>query len=252
MLGKLIKYDLKALARILAPLWGVLLVMGVIFGISIRSDLNGMNVMIMLSLFAIFAVVVAIFVMNVIIVIQRFWKGLLQEEGYLMFTLPVTTRSLILSKVISALIISCGTALVISLLGIEIIAISPVKLMDTATYFGNWVIKVHAGPWIGYGTVFAVAGLLSGIYHVYAAMVIGQLSNGNRFLFAFIAYAVLAILVSLIGIPTFSSLNTMGSSLEQVFGIGQNWWIYLLENIVLIIVYHIITEVILTKKLNLE
>ena len=83
-------------------------------------------------------------------------------------------------------------------------------------------------------------------------MVIGQLSNGNRFLFAFIAYAVLAILVSLIGIPTFSSLNTMGSSLEQVFGIGQNWWIYLLENIVLIIVYHIITEVILTKKLNLE
>lgn len=28
MLGKLIKYDLKALAKILAPLWGVLLVMG--------------------------------------------------------------------------------------------------------------------------------------------------------------------------------------------------------------------------------
>lgn len=27
MLGKLIKYDLKALAKILAPLWGVLLVM---------------------------------------------------------------------------------------------------------------------------------------------------------------------------------------------------------------------------------
>ena len=36
MLGKLIKYDLKALAKILAPLWGVLLVMGLIFGISIR------------------------------------------------------------------------------------------------------------------------------------------------------------------------------------------------------------------------
>ena len=38
MLGKLIKYDLKALAKILAPLWGVLLVMGLIFGISIRND----------------------------------------------------------------------------------------------------------------------------------------------------------------------------------------------------------------------
>ena len=113
MLGKLIKYDLKALAKILAPLWGVLLVMGLIFGISIRSNLDGIgNTMIVFSLVVIVAVIVAIFVMNVIIVIQRFWNGLLQEEGYLMFTLPVTTRSLILSKVISALIISCGTALV--------------------------------------------------------------------------------------------------------------------------------------------
>ena len=40
MLGKLIKYDLKALATILAPLWGVLLVMGIIIGISIRSNLE--------------------------------------------------------------------------------------------------------------------------------------------------------------------------------------------------------------------
>lgn len=208
MLGKLIKYDLKALAKILAPLWGVLLVMGIIFGISIRSNLEGIgNTMI-----------VAIFVVNVIIVIQRFWKGLLQEEGYLMFTLPVTTRSLILSKVISALIISCGTAFVISLLGVEIIAISPVKLMDTATYFGNWVIKVHAGPWIGYGAIIAVVSLLSSIYHVYAAMVIGQLSNGNRFLFAFVAYAALSIIVSLIGIPTMESLGNMGSNLQNAFG----------------------------------
>ena len=248
MLGKLIKYDLKALAKILAPLWGVLLVMGIIFGISIRSNLEGIgNTMIVFSLVVIVAVIVAIFV-----VIQRFWKGLLQEEGYLMFTLPVTTRSLILSKVISALIISCGTAFVISLLGVEIIAISPVKLMDTATYFGNWVIKVHAGPWIGYGAIIAVVSLLSSIYHVYAAMVIGQLSNGNRFLFAFVAYAALSIIVSLIGIPTMESLGNMGSNLQNAFGFDSDLWIYLVENIVIIVIYHIITEVILTKKLNLE
>ena len=71
MLGKLIKYDLKALAKILAPLWGVLLVMGLIFGISIRSNLDGIgNTMIVFSLVVIVAVIVAIFVMNVIIVIQ--------------------------------------------------------------------------------------------------------------------------------------------------------------------------------------
>lgn len=62
MLGKLIKYDLKALAKILAPLWGVLLVMGLIFGISIRSNLDGIgNTMIVFSLVVIVAVIVAIF-----------------------------------------------------------------------------------------------------------------------------------------------------------------------------------------------
>ena len=253
MLGKLIKYDLKALAKILAPLWGVLLVMGIIFGISIRSNLEGIgNTMIIFSLVVIVAVIVAIFVMNVTIVIQRFWKGLLKEEGYLMFTLPVTTRSLILSKVISALIISCGTAIVISFLGLEIIAISPVKLMDAATYFGNWFIEVHAGPWVGYGAVIAVVALLSGIYHIYAAMAIGQLSNGNRFLFAFVAYAGLSIIVSLVGIPTMASLGSMGSNLQNTFGFDSDLWIYLVENIVIVVIYHIVTEVILTKKLNLE
>ena len=74
--------------------------------------------MIVFSLVVIVAVIVAIFVMNVIIVIQRFWNGLLQEEGYLMFTLPVTTRSLILSKSDQCIDSSAvGTALVISFIG---------------------------------------------------------------------------------------------------------------------------------------
>lgn len=131
MLVKLIKYDLKALTKILAPLWGVLLVMGLIFGIGM-SDLSPIgNGMMVFSLVVIFAVIVGIFVISVIIIIQRFWKGLLKEEGYLMFTLPVTTRSLILAKAISAMLVSLGTVLVITLLGVEIIGLSPVKLTDS-------------------------------------------------------------------------------------------------------------------------
>ena len=83
-------------------------------------------------------------------------------------------------------------------------------------------------------------------------MVIGLLSNGNRFLFAFVAYAGLSIIVSLIGIPSMTNLDNMGSSLQNTFGFDGDLWIYLVENIVIIIVYHIVTEVILTKKLNLE
>lgn len=108
---------------------------------------------------------------------------------------------------------------------------------------GTVIISTH---------LIAVVGLLSGIYHIYAAMVIGQLSNGNRFLFAFVAYAGLSIIVSLIGIPSMTNLDNMGSSLQNTFGFDSDLWIYLVENIVIIIIYHIVTEVILTKKLNLE
>ena len=123
-------------------------------------------------------------------------------------------------------------------------------LGDLILKFGNY--KSAKRSLIGYGAVIAVVGLLSGIYHVYAAMVIGQLSNGNRFLFAFVAYAVLSIIVSLIGIPSMANLGNMGSSLQNTFGFDSDLWIYLVENIVIIIIYHIVTEVILTKKLNLE
>lgn len=253
MLVKLIKYDLKALGKILAPLWGVLLIMGLIFGLSIRGQDIGLGqTMILVTLILIVGVMMAIFALNIVVVIQRFWKGLLKEEGYLMFTLPVTTRSLILSKVLSALIISFGTVIVIGLLGVEIVALSPVNLVNTVTHFGNWVIKVNAGPWIGYGIIIAIVALLSSIYHVYTAMVIGQLSNNNRFLFSFIAYAGISIIVGLIGIPTLSSLGNVGNSLYHAFGFDSDLWIYLIENIVLVIVYHIITEILLTKKLNLE
>lgn len=253
MLVKLIKYDLKALGKILVPLWGVLLIMGLLFGLSIRGEDIGLgSTMIIITLILIVGVMMAIFALNIVIVIQRFWKGLLKEEGYLMFTLPVTTRSLILSKVLSALIISCGTALVIGILGVEIVALSPINLVNTVTHFGNWVIKINAGPWIGYGIIVSIVGLLGSIYHVYAAMVIGQLSNSNRFLFSFVAYAGLSIIIGLIGIPTLSSLGNMGDNLYQTFGFNSELWMYLIENIVLVIVYHIITEVLLRKKLNLE
>ncbi len=151
MLGKLIKYDLKALVKILGPLWGVLLVMGLIFGMGM-SDLSPIgNGMMVFSLVVIFAVIVGIFVISVIIIIQRFWKGLLKEEGYLMFTLPVTTRSLILAKAISAMLVSLGTALVITLLGVEIIAIKPCKTYGHRNILWKLGHRSTCGTMIGYG-----------------------------------------------------------------------------------------------------
>lgn len=145
--------------------------------------------------------------------------------------------------------VSLGTVLVITLLGVEIIGLSPVKLTDSVTYFGNWIIRINAVAKIGYGVIVAIAGLLSSIYHVYAAMAIGQLSNNNRFLFSFVAYGVLSIIITVIGIPTLSTLNTMGNSLN-VYSVLRKLVGLSLRKYCINCSLHIITEGILQKKLN--
>ena len=117
MLGKLMKYDLKSMLKTIVPLWLTVIALSVIFaikywgGAAYNVDMGNDTVDLILFII-LFSVALAIVVMNILFIVQRFWNGLLKEEGYLMFTLPVTTRSLIMSKALSALVISLGSLLV--------------------------------------------------------------------------------------------------------------------------------------------
>ena len=100
------------------PLWITLVIIAVIMGIQIRMEdfiyrfrFLDMGGDILFLIF--FALLIAIVVLNILIVIQRFWNGLLKDEGYLMFTLPVSSRKLILSKAVSAMLISLGSFLMV-------------------------------------------------------------------------------------------------------------------------------------------
>ncbi|TQW45448.1 ABC transporter permease, partial [Clostridioides difficile] len=101
MLGKLLKYELKASGRIFIPLYIAILIVAVFNGIFMNTNIlqvQGIGILVLTSLF------MALGVLTIVVTIQRFRKNLLGDEGYLMFTLPVSTSSLILSKCITALI----------------------------------------------------------------------------------------------------------------------------------------------------
>lgn len=105
MLGKLIKYEFKACGRTFFPLYIGILVLAAINGLcnnynifsigdngtSLSFSIENVQGILMLVLFALF---VALFVLTILLTIQRFKKNLLDEEGYLMFTLPVSTKVL--------------------------------------------------------------------------------------------------------------------------------------------------------------
>lgn len=101
MLGKLFKYEFRAVARTLVPLYIGTLLLALLNGFALHFEFNFFTG---LMLFALSAFGIAIFVVTLVLIIQRFWNNLLKDEGYLMFTLPVSSYQLVASKLLSALI----------------------------------------------------------------------------------------------------------------------------------------------------
>ena len=113
MLRKLIKYDIKAVAPIwllMAAVVACMSVFGSVVGrVSIEAVENPDNYMLlcvfgMLLAFLCAMVVVSSPLVTTFLVYWRFYKNFYTDEGYLTFTLPVSRRQLMLSKVVNALI----------------------------------------------------------------------------------------------------------------------------------------------------
>ncbi|MDR3334455.1 MAG: hypothetical protein LBT13_06165, partial [Treponema sp.] len=96
MLGKLLRYEFKFYFRFIPILYLAMIVLGLIAGIGGTPMLGNMANLLPI-------LIVAMFTVNIVMIIQRYRVNLLKDEGYLMFTLPVPSWSLIASKAIAAL-----------------------------------------------------------------------------------------------------------------------------------------------------
>ena len=111
MLRKLMKYELRATGRIFLPFFGALIVLSLLNKLfysnraenmmrTLRQNGKGLPIEItrVISMALFIFLICAIFMLAAIVMIQRFYKNLLGDEGYLMFTLPVRPWQLITSK----------------------------------------------------------------------------------------------------------------------------------------------------------
>ena len=108
MLGKLLKHEIKATSREYLLLYGAFLIITIFNKIFLEVNTGRRNTMISIfqNIFmaAYVLMCMTIFIVTIILIIRRFYKNLLGDEGYLMFTLPVKTYELILSKLIISLL----------------------------------------------------------------------------------------------------------------------------------------------------
>ncbi|MEG0570522.1 MAG: hypothetical protein RR497_02635 [Oscillospiraceae bacterium] len=206
MLGKLTKYEIKATSRTFLPLYALLIIVAGINRIFMfaSEDSKITQVSRTIAMMAFVFIIISIFVLTYICMIQRYYKNLVQQEGYLMHTLPVGKTSLIMSKLITS-IMWIVASIIIALLSIFILT----GFKDNATILFPALATLIKDAYrelgmnlvffIIEGIVMLIVSIASSILMVYAAISIGQLFNKNRVIASFGAYIVISIILQLIG-----------------------------------------------------
>ena len=242
MLGKLLKYEMKSSARTLLPLYIGTLVAAVICGVQMAMMLgsvngddiwfhvgayrgNGLFSMFLFLLFL--ALCVAIMVLTAMIVIQRFNKNLIGDEGYLMFTLPVTHVQILSSKLIAGLLWVLIGTVIMSLSGLFIGLPSLLLNLSQADWAQLWTEILYTMDYWDELLPFVFSTLLNGLFSivgfiliVYLSIMVGQMEQFNKhrvavsvvlfFLINWVFSLVETTIFRALGLDLFQSLDLAG------------------------------------------
>ena len=206
MLGKLLRYDFRSMVKQFSILWPAVLVAALLnrlvtwaarnsdFFLELGFLRGSFGLLEMIPAMAYFALMVALVAATFLYVIQRFYFGLLGDEGYLMHTLPVRPWQLIFSKLIAAtaacfISVSVGILSIATLdqgLGFTDLLRALWESFPRLENFGEYMLLLQF-------LLAAVFVLWGSVTKVYAACALGQLSNKNRVLCSVVGYIVLNI-----------------------------------------------------------
>ena len=257
MFGKLMKYELKSLLKGLLPLYGAILAVALINAVmasfGIGNSIDGLPQVTAIMLY--FGLCVAVAVVTFLVIIQRFYKGLLGQEGYLMFTLPVPTWQLTLSKLLGAVIttILSGIVGILSILILGSLEIDwSMSFRDFASIFPHWALD--ATLFIIELIVLMLVGVAAMILEIYVAMALGHLANKHRIAMSFVWFVVLQTVLSFL-----TGLSAMALSYWPFFPVFYvnlsahgMMWMMILPCLIEAAVFYFGTTWILKNKLNLE
>ena len=240
MLLKLIGYEMKAFGRIMLPLYAALLGFALLTGLSIQflpqDFLSGLPGILIFMLYGI--LMMSIIIMTCVLSVTRFYKNLLGLEGYLMFSLPTDTATLIASKVLSVLIWSMLST-VVSFLAVFLSALGAATVLFM---------------------LMIILGAAASIVRIYAGIAIGHQFSDHRILMSIVAL----IAFNMIGTTLTTICSRAGvyfgvfDSFGQIFEADTTQALYLAQGgmilflLVQIAFFGAMTWLLLDRKLNLE
>ncbi|MGN0255340.1 MAG: hypothetical protein ACI4D6_05095 [Chordicoccus sp.] len=261
MLSRLIGYEMKAFGRILLPIYAVALVISLLVGLDLNmvSKASESAAGTFLILFLVL-LIMAIFIVTIVLSVGRFYTNLLGREGYLMFSLPTGTGTLIWAKVISSLIWSFFSTVAAAVaVAIPMLA-APGTISDIADMGrqGAWdILMKEIAPYrvnIILAVLLVIALLTYNIVNIYAAIAIGHLWSDHRIIGSALAYIAMGIIEMILfgaaGNTIFQS--DKWGDLSQAMTVTGTEVAAIVVCLIGIAVYGFITWILLDRKLNLE
>ena len=272
-IGKVIKYDLKHSSKRLVPLYGVLLLLGLLAGLFISpaqkeafygnsssSFTMGSRDFITFSLFMAYVVVsIVAFVMTIVAIARRFKQSMLEEEAYMNLSLPVTMGEHLWGKFITGFIwmFACCIVTFVSelfcLIRLDLPKILRTvfdELPELSAELSRYNLSIAKIFWLG--VMVSVAATCFIITLIFVVNSFGLVIKSRR------SFWKVLIIVGLFYIngwifrlvpeidPTFISDFAMGGALFKSCGI------FSLILVLLSAVYFAVTQYMFTKQLNLD
>lgn len=205
MLGKLMKHEFRATARIMLPVMGAMAALALLANLSIRglagnlSDVPMLKILFTLIIIFFGAAVVATVVMSLVIMVSRFYRNLLKDEGYLMFTLPVSVHELIWSKLIVSLVWFLATGLLIFLvMALMALNLSHTNLEMILKQLPSWSeiigwldqagIRGQVITFLVQTVLGTLIGIIAACLHFYASMALGHMFSKDKVLLSIVFF----------------------------------------------------------------
>ncbi|MGN0113725.1 MAG: hypothetical protein ACI396_00185 [Acutalibacteraceae bacterium] len=280
MLGKLLKYDTKSLSKLIFPISLIaLLATGMGCGLIAFSNSYSSNSQVttvmdiivgmscgMMIFFCVLALIGFAIAVQIVL-IHRYYSSFFTDEGYLTFTLPVSTHSLLLSKTVSAVLFSfyacviefvCIIAYILTYIscsdGIEAIGQIPQQILDMiSSKYGIDYISMF----VTYCALFFVGQAVS-VMIVYLSFTIGSaIATKHRVLAGVGIYFLITVIMSTIQEVIASVVLFMFDAKSDFLSATGSWmlitmWITIAIMIIVGVVCYFVMHYLLKNKLNLS
>lgn len=270
MLRKLIKHEFRATGQVMLPVFGVLLVTALGANLSFRYLLNGgmwfLTLLGSLLMMAFSLAILGVFVVAFVLMIQRFYKNLLQDEGYVMLTLPVSIHQHIWAKLVVSAVWFTATILAVILAGC-ISAFNIVFISDFFQTLGQLLRELwHLRPYYAFNgaalltetAVLVFLALVAFSLQFYAALAAGHSFPNHKMALSVLCFFILQFIMQLLSVS-----GLMGLDRIDFFHL-VDWQLHgmtamhagVLVMIFLVVIYggifYAITVFFMKKHLNLE